>query len=130
MFDYIFYRLYDFYNKNEKGVTPITTAALYLSVLQILMAFSIILIVNITLKGEITLKTFPLNSNYLKFGFVVAALLLDLYNYKKYKRKYKTLIKRYQNHKFNKKFKVWMLYFIGAGIILLPIIYKSILKMF
>ncbi len=128
MFDYIFYRLYDFYNRKEHGVTPIATAALYLSVLQFLMVFCICMIVTISIssvKGDFVL---PINKNYLMIGSVVAALLLDIYNYKKYKQKCNTLIYRYKNHKLNKKFKVWMLYFIGAGLFVFPILYKSILK--
>ena len=129
MFDYIFYRLYTFYDKKEKGITPISTAALYLSVLQILMMFFAFMIINITLKGKIALKELPIDSAYLKIGFVVFALLLNLINYIKYKRKHKTLVDKFRNHPLNKKFKVWMLYILGAGLFLLPFLYRAILKM-
>lgn len=129
MFDYIFYRLFSFYNKKEKGSTPISTAAMFLSFLQILIAYFFYMIVSITLNGKIALEKLPINGAYLKIGIVVFALFLDLYNYIIYKRKYKTLVDKYRNHPWNKKFKIWMLYFLGAGLFLLPFLYKAILKM-
>lgn len=129
MFDYIFYRLYIFYDKKEKGVSPISTAVLYLSVLQFLMVFFVYMIVNISLRGKISLKELPIDVAYLKIGFVVLSLLLDIFNYITYKRKYKTLVDKYKNHPLNKKFKVWMLYLLGAGLFLLPFLYRAILKM-
>ena len=129
MFDYIFYRLYSFYDKKEKGVTPISPAAMYLSFLQILMVFFLYMVVNISLNGKIALKELPINDTYLKIGIVVFALLLDVFNYVIYKRKYKALIGKFRNHPLNKKFKVWMLYIVGAGLFLLPFLYRAVLKM-
>ncbi|PCH67911.1 MAG: hypothetical protein COC06_10445 [Bacteroidales bacterium] len=129
MFDYIFYRLYSFYDKKEKGVTPISTAAMYLSFLQILIVFFFYMVVNISLNARIALKELPVNNTYLKIGIVVFALLLDVFNYVIYKRKHKALIGKFRNHPLNKKFKVWMLYIIGAGLFLLPFLYREVLKM-
>jgi hypothetical protein len=130
MFDYIFFRLYSFYNIKENGVSPIFTAVIFLSFLQILLVYFIYMVVNITLNGEITIKELPINRNYLKIGIVVATLLLEVFNYVIYKRKYKALIIKYSNHSFNQKFKMWMLLIIGAGLFLLPILYAIALKMF
>ncbi len=129
MFDYIFYRLYTFYDEKEKGSTPISTAALYLSVLQILMVFSLYMIINISLKGKIALKDSSNDGAYLKIGFVIVALILNLFNYIIYKKKHKILVDKFRNHPLNKKFKVWMLYILGAGLFLLPFLYSTILKM-
>ena len=57
-----------------------------------------------------------MNINYFKIGIVAAALVLDIFNYMIYKRKYKVLISRYRNHPLNKKFKIWMLHVVGAGL--------------
>lgn len=122
MFDYIFYRLYSFYDKKEKGVTPISTAVMYLSFLQILIVFFFYMVVNISLNARIALKELPVNDTYLKIGIVV-------FNYVIYKRKHKALIGKFRNHPLNKKFKVWMLYIIGAGLFLLPFLYREVLKM-
>lgn len=129
MFDYIFYRLYSFYYKKEKGSTPISTAAMYLSFLQILMGFFLYMILNITLNGKIALKELPINGSYLKIGIVVFGLLLDVFNYIIYKRKYKTLVDKFRNHPLNNRLKVWMLYILGAGLFLLPFLYRAILQM-
>jgi len=130
MFDYIFYRLYSFYDKKEKGSTPISTAAMYLSFLQILLVFFLYMIVNISLRGEIAPKELLIDSTYLKIGLVVFALLLNLFNNIIYKRKHKVLIDRFRNHPMNRRFKVWMLYFLGASLFLLPFLYRAILQMF
>lgn len=130
MFNYVFYRLYVYYDKKEKGSTTISTAAMYLSFLQILVVFFFYMVINISLGGRIAIKELLVSSNYLKIGIAVAALLLDVFNYIIYKRKHKVLIERYRNHPLNKKFKVWMLYFVGAGLFLLPFLYRAILKMF
>ncbi len=130
MFDYIFFRLFSFYDKKEKGITPISTAAMYLSFLQILIVFFIYMVVNIFLNGKVAFKELSINNNYLKIGIMVAALLLNVFNYIIYKRKHKVLISRYRNHPLNKKFKIWMLYIVGAGLFLLPFLYRSVLKMF
>lgn len=129
MFDYIFYRLYSFYDKKEKGVAPISTAAMYLSFLQILMVFFFYMVVNISLNGRIALNELPINDTYLKIGIIVFALLLDVFNYVIYKRKHKALIGEFRNHPLNKRFKVWMLYIVGAGLFLLPFLYREVLKM-
>jgi len=93
------------------------------------MIFSLYMLVNISLKGKIALKELPMDGAYLKLGFVVFALLLNLFNYIIYKRKHKTLVEKFRNHPLNKKFKVWMLYILGAGLFLLPFLYRAILKM-
>jgi len=128
MFDYIFYRLYSFYDRKEKGITPISTAAMYLSFLQILMVFFLYMVVNISLNGKIALKELPINDAYLKIGIVVFALLLNVFNYVIYKKKHKALIEKFRNHPLNKKFKVWMFYIVGAGLFLLPFLYRAVLK--
>lgn len=128
MFDYIFYRLYSIYDKKEKNSTPISTAAMYLSFLQILIMFFLYMILNISLHGKIALKELAINGIYLKIVLVVLALFLDMFNYIIYKRKHKTLVVKYRNHPLNKKFKLWMLYILGAGLMLLPFLYAAILK--
>ncbi len=130
MFDYIFYRLYSYYDKKEKGSTPVSTAAMYLSFLQILMIFSIYMIADITLDGKVGIWKLPINEIYLKIGIVVFAILVDLLNFLKYKKQHKTLVSKFRNHPLNAKFKVWMLYFIGAGLLILPFLYKEILGLF
>lgn len=130
MFDYIFYRLYTYYDKKEKGSTPVSTAAMYLSFLQILMIFSIYMIADITLDGKLGIWKLPINEIYLKIGIVVFAVLVDLLNFLRYKKQHKTLVSKFRNHPLNMKFKVWMLYFIGAGLLILPFLYKEILGLF
>jgi len=129
MFDYIYYRLYLLYLKKEKGISPISTSAMYLSFIQLLVIYSIVMIVNITMHGDLFKDLTDLNKNFLKIGIVIFALILDLFNYFYYKKRCKALIMRFKNHPLNKKFKVWMLYVVCTGLFLFPFLYRAILKM-
>lgn len=129
MFDYIFYRLYCFYRKKEKGIGPISTSVMYLSFLQLLIVFCIMMTVNITLQGALTKDLTDQFKNLLKIGIVAFILLLDLINYLIYKHRYKKLLEKFKNHPFNRRFKIWMLYILGAGLFTLPFLYMAILKM-
>ena len=87
MFDYIYYRLYLLYLKKEKGISPISTSAMYLSFIQLLVIYSIVMIVNITMHGDLFKDLTDLNKNFLKIGIVIFALILDLFNYFYYKKR-------------------------------------------
>ena len=129
MFDYIFYRLYVLYNKKEKGSAPISSAAVFLSFLQILTAFFIYMVVNISLRGKIDIKQLLINDDSIKLGLVIVAILLDVFNYFFYKNRIGLLLEKYRNSPLNRKFKVWMLYLIGTALFLFPFLYGALLKM-
>ena len=47
MFDFVFYRLYLFYERREKGRDSVWTASLYVTLLQFLMMYSIVIFIDI-----------------------------------------------------------------------------------
>lgn len=129
MFDYFFYRLYILYRNKEKGINPISTSAIYLSFLQLLILFSIVMSINITFHGSLTNDLSDINKIILKIGIVIFLFLIYVFNYFYYKRKHKVLLTRFKNHPLNKKFKEWMLFFLGIGLLIFPFVYKELLKL-
>jgi hypothetical protein len=124
-FDYIFYRLYIVYNKKES--TPLVSAVTAILILQICIAFFIIMITDFSTNYIIRSYLQQFNKLNLKVGIVITCLLLDILNYFYYKKRLKILLRKYNHHPWNKKFKVWMLYFVGAGLLILPFLYRAAL---
>jgi hypothetical protein len=73
------------------------------------------------------MRQFPKNN--IKIAAVVLVLLWDAINYFYYKKRYKMLIKKYKHHPLNSTFKVWYLYFVGAGLFFFPFILYKILTL-
>ena len=63
MFDFFFYRLYVFYEKKERNGDSVWTAALYLTLLQFLMLYSIV----VKLYVESFFKHYPTISLWISF---------------------------------------------------------------
>lgn len=128
MFDYIFYRLYTFYKKKEKNNSPVYTAALYLSIMQILLFFSIFMTINVLFQGKLLLKNLPIERSLLKILGVSLMISLNIFNYFLYKKKINKLILQFKNHSLNNSLKMWMLIFIGVGLFLIPFLLREMLK--
>ncbi len=127
MFDYIFYRLYVFYNKKEKGISPISTATIYLTFFQALIVFFIYMMINFSLNQGISTDKFQINKTYFKISITIVAILIQTLNYFYYKKKLDKIKLRYQSSSVNKKFKLWMFVVLCLGLFTLPFIYKVIL---
>ena len=121
--NYIFYRLY----KHYKNDNPLSTAVLYLSMLELFIIYFIILMFNaIIFPEKIIFKEiffdFGISQNLAKISAIVFAFTLKGINYLYYKsrvRKYET---KFANHPINKWFKVWMLYIVSLFLFFFPIL--------
>ena len=121
--NYIFYRLYKHYNKEN----PIFTAAIYISVFEGLLLYFLIMMYNAIFYHERILgKEF-----FLKFGIsqkegklysILFFVVLQLINYLYYKNRVKNYEVRFTNHPMNKWFKMWMLYVVGLFLFFFPIL--------
>ncbi len=138
MFNYIFYRLYKLYRVKEKEsakVTIFNTVGI-VSLLQVLLLFSIIMSVNgLVMYFSSTHYNFlSILRRYSKLDIKIIVVILfiswDTFNYFYYKKRYKKLIIKYKNHPMNKKFKPWMLYFISIGFLAFPFFLNKFLKFF
>ena len=127
IFDYIFYRLHQLYKVKEKKGSPIYTASLYLSIIQILLLFFVFMTINVMFNGKFLLKHLPLDRTFVKVIGIGLMMALNVFNFFRYKRKVHELRKKFRIHPLNQVFKVWMLYFIGVGLIIIPFFLKKIL---
>jgi len=125
MFDYIFYTLYKYYNEKEKGQSPIHTASMYVSFMQLLMIYFLFMMIDVFINLNYLRRSLNI-SDTSGYMFIVG-LLLSLFtiNYFRYKRKIRALESRFKNHPLNKKFKVWMIILIMAGLFILPPILRA-----
>lgn len=126
MFDFIFYRLYLFYEKREKGGDSIWTASFYVTLLQFLMMYSIVIFIdiftnkvllNIVLHGN---KTFAI---IVSLVTLVSLLFVNLYYYR---RKHDLIIKRFKNKYANRWFKIWMVAALMLFFLMSPILWNEL----
>lgn len=125
MFDYIFYRFYTLYKKKE-GFRYLSSASSAITFIQITLLFSVVLTFNILTSGLIPFDKLWGDTaiDYIIVGALV--LLLDLFNYLKYKKKKTSILIRYKNHRANKWFRNWMLFLIPILIVTFPFIVRVI----
>lgn len=131
MFDYMFYRLYSFYEEKEKGGASTFTAALYLSFLQFLVLYSIIATFQVVTKDSFsTRELLQQYEPYSKYLVLSILILLEIFNYLRYRKKDKqeSLQRRFKNHPLNKILKLWMFLTLGVFLIGLPILIHYVIK--
>ena len=121
--NYIFYRLYKHYNKEN----PIFTASIYISALEIIMIYFVFMMYNAifyhkSLIGRDFFLKFGISQEEGKLYALLFYVILQLANYLYYKDKIKNYDIRFANHPMNKWFKLWMLYFIGLFLFFFPIL--------
>jgi hypothetical protein len=121
--NYIFYRLYKHYKKEN----PIFTAAIYISILEIALLYFIFMMYNgifypERILGKELLIKLDVSQGEGKFYAVTFYVVLQLVNYLYYKNRVKTYESKFSNHPMNKWFKLWMLYIIGLFLFFFPIL--------
>lgn len=129
MFDFIFYRLYLFYEKREKGGDSIWTASFYVTLLQFLMMYSIVIFIDIfTNKVLLSIvlhgnKTFAI---IISLATLVSLLFVNLYHYR---RKLDLITKRYKNKYTTRWFKIWMVAALMMFFLISPILWNELHKL-
>ena len=121
--NYIFYRLYKHYNKEN----PVFTSAIYISALEIMIIYFIFMMYNAvfyhkSLLGKDLFLKLGINQADGKIYAILFYVILQLANYLYYKNRVKGYETRFANHPMNKWFKLWMLYFIGLFLFFFPIL--------
>jgi hypothetical protein len=133
VFDYLFYRLYTFYEARDKKGSPLFTSALYLSFIQIVLLYVIVSTFVITTKDHFNILIgLRENKNLAKASFVILSVLLDVMNYIRYDNRQRRdeLRNRYKSNKLNKRFDVWMLVPIVILLIFLPAMFSKVIGLF
>ena len=131
IFDYIFYRLYNLYASKEKHGSSTFTAGLFLSVLQLLLLYCIIMTIMIITDDAFSIREYlQEHKPYSRYAIVVVAIVLEVYNYLKYSKKEKrdVIWKQFRRHPLNKVIKPWMFLILGAFLFMLPILVDILIK--
>jgi hypothetical protein len=133
VFDYLFFRLYTFYEARDKKGSPLFTSALYLSFIQIVLLYVIVSTFVITTKDHFNILIgLRENKNLAKASFVILSVLLDVMNYIRYDNRQRRdeLRNRYKSNKLNQRFDVWMLVPIVILLIFLPAMFSKVIGLF
>lgn len=130
MFDYIFTRLYQFYEKREKGGDSIFSSSIFISVLRLSLFYSIIMLL-IVFSGS-KLAIFNLNYNHTggSVVFILAFIALINYDYMRFKRIHRQILNKHNNNPCNKWFKIWMVAALIIMLLLSPVLWRELYKMF
>jgi magnesium-transporting ATPase (P-type) len=131
VFDYIFYRLNRLYSKKEKDGTPIFNSSMYVTFLQWLTLYSLVMTLQI-----ITNEFFrDLGFTHQQKKLIKAALVLvftiwTIANYFRYKKKLKnkSLQNTFDGHPINKLISPWMFYVFAAILFTFPILVSMALR--
>ena len=130
MFDYIFTRLYQFYEKREKGGDSIFSSSIFISVLRLSLFYSIIMLL-IVFSGS---KLAILNLNYNRTGgsvvFILAFIALINYDYMRFKRIHRKILNKHKKNPCNRWFKIWMVAALILLLLLSPVLWRELYKMF
>ena len=130
MFDFVFYRLYLFYERREKGRDSVWTASLYVTLLQFLMMYSIVIFIDIF--TDKALLFYVLHGNktlaiIISLVTMVSLLLVNLYHYR---HKYNAIVKKCKNKAANKWFKIWMIAALMMVLLASPVLWNELYKLF
>lgn len=129
MFDFIFYRLYVFYEKKEKNGDSVWTAAFYVTLLQFLMLYSVVIFIDIFSNKALLTSVFHDNKMLATVISIVILISLFLFNRYRYRHKLETIISKYSKCPGNKWFKIWMIAVIMMVLLLSPILWNEIHKL-
>ncbi len=131
IFDYLFYRMYDYYHRNEKIPSALLTASGYLSFLQFLMIYCVLMLYAIIFDKKFDVIEWLRRDKALGKVLVLSVFLsLEVYNYLRYRKKERqeVLQKRFYRHPLNKVIKPWMFLLLGALLFSLPIFVDYLIK--
>lgn len=128
MFDFIFYKLYLFYEKKEKGNDSVWTAALYVSILQFLMLYSIVIFIDI-FSNKVLLNDLTNNKIIVIIISLTILILLFLFNCHRYRKLHSSIVSKYKNRPTNQWFKIWMIGALMMILLLSPILWNELHKL-
>ncbi len=123
--------MYDFYFRKEKDLKPFLTASGYLSFLQFLMVYCILMLYTIVLEDKFNVIDWIRGDKALgKVLVLLIFVVLEIFNYLRYRKKEKREIlqKQFNRHPLNKVIKPWMFLLLGALLFGLPILVHYLIK--
>lgn len=120
--DYIFFKLHEQYSKQKWNNNPCSSASLFLSGMELLVAYCLVMFV------RIVIPQWQLQNRTIAVIIVFSAMFIVYrMNYRYYKPKIEVLQEKYKNHKANRWFKSWMVFVIMIFLFVFPILLSSFL---
>jgi len=124
MFHYLFYRIYIHFLIKEPDEFPLLTSVMYIILMKIFLFVSISLTIKAIFKTNFNENLRNIGTFYVVIFFLLLVLVFWLY----YKKRVATLVKKYENHNLNDKFKLWMIFPIYLFLIFFPFYLNSFLN--
>lgn len=120
--DYVFYKLHEQYSKQKWNTNPCSSASLFLSGMELLVAYCVVMVARIVIP-----QWQPQNRSIVVIIFFSAMFIVYRINYRYYKPRIELLQEKYTNYKANRWFKSWMVLVIMIFLFVFPILLSSIL---
>ena len=109
MFDFFFYTFYIFYERREKGGDSVATSSFYVSVIQFLMFYSLITLIDVFSEGVVSMRNLDVNRSILLIAFLSVGAIFCFINLKRFRKKKDEIIAKCKIKTANKWFRVWMM---------------------
>ena len=117
--DYIFYRIYTYYNK--KDYIPVMMGIYFLFVLELTILFFLSVIFNLLTNGLFSNQHMRKDMFWLVFGGVLVFLFaFNVFRYIK-RNKLESIIKQFENSPLNKKIKTWQIFIMPILVVILSV---------
>lgn len=117
--DYIFYRIYTYYNK--KDYIPVMMGIYFLFVLELTILFFLLAIFNLLTNGLFSNQHMRKDMFWLVFGGVLVFLFaFNVFRYFK-RNKLESIIKQFENSPLNKKIKTWQIFIMPILVVILSV---------
>lgn len=129
MLDYIFTRLYCFYENRERGGNSIFSSSIYISVLRLSLFYSIVMMLDIFSGGRLSISNLHFNHTGGSVVFILAFIVLINFDYMRYKRIHQQILIKYKKNMCNKWFKIWMVVALILIFLFSPILWKELFKL-
>lgn len=131
MFDYLFFRIYQFYEKHEKGWDSTWRASLYISAIEFLIVYSIFMFFDIFL-GKSLSNSFFVQSHPWFVKAVSISLMFVLYfiNQKRYRRRKEKILNKYKKKKTTNHNVMFMVFLTFLTLLLFfsPVLWNELYK--
>lgn len=126
-FDYIFYRVYTFYEKKGDD-HPLIQSLNFISVCQLVCIFTLLQLVDKLSSGRIKVSLLDKNAFWVSWASLI--VVVYVLNVLKYVRKgcYKQVTDKYYNSSMNIKLKIWMIFIQPLVLLLITITLLVLVK--
>lgn len=115
--------------KREKGSDTIWTAAFYVTILQFLILYSVVIFIDIFTNKVFLDSLLGGNKAIAIIVSLMVIVSLFLFNRNRYRRKHNNIVSKYEKHPSNRWLKIWMVAALMMLLLLSPILWNELHKL-